>query len=313
MDVWGITLATLRRWYVFLPIMAVAVLLAMAAGRSANPEYEASGTMLLTPPRVSSQIANPFVNAQGASEAITVVLNGPDTRTKLDAEGFKGTVTVTSAARSSVVAMRSVASSPEEALQLIRSVIDIGAEELAQRQRTAGIKKGSSIGFQILAVPSITSIANDTAVRVQAVILVLGAVAGVTLSVLFDDIVGLIRRRRRRRQRPAVVETGGGTSELPAGEGSPAHEIEDQGARPSSEVDDASSDADVGEGDDTEPPEELDSRQIGDAAPEDDLRVGLGDDSVRDRPADDSLEVGGENRAKRLVDPKSNDSSRSSG
>ena len=69
MDVWGITLATLRRWYVCLPIVAVAVAMALLAGRSASPEYDATGTVMLTPPRVGSEIANPFINVQGASEA----------------------------------------------------------------------------------------------------------------------------------------------------------------------------------------------------------------------------------------------------
>ncbi len=80
MDVWGITLATLRRWYILLPVLAVAGLLALALGRSASPEYQATGTMMLTPPRSSSPIANPFVNAQSASEALTIILNGPQTR-----------------------------------------------------------------------------------------------------------------------------------------------------------------------------------------------------------------------------------------
>lgn len=217
MDVWGITLATLRRWYVFLPILAAAVLLALAVGRSANPEYEASGSMLLTPARSSSPIANPFVNAQGASEALTIILNGPETKTRLNDSGLTGTVTVSSASRSSVIAMRSVSTDPEKALALIDAVIDIASDELTERQQSAGIGPDSLIGLQVLAAPSITSVANDTAIRVQAVILGLGAVAGITLAVLFDDIVGLIKRRRQRRPvNPKPVAEGDAQDELTA-------------------------------------------------------------------------------------------------
>lgn len=198
MDVWGITLATLRRWYVFLPVMAVAVLLALQAGRSASPEYGATGSMLVTPPRVGSPIANPFVNAQGASEALTIILNGPETNARLQEAGFAGTVTVSSGSRSSVVTMRSVSPRAEDAVALIEAIVDIASDELVTRQRAAGIETDSLIGLQILAAPSITSVATDTAIRVQAVILAVGAVAGVTLAVLFDDIIGFIRRRRQR-------------------------------------------------------------------------------------------------------------------
>ncbi|BAK37878.1 hypothetical protein MLP_48640 [Microlunatus phosphovorus NM-1] len=200
MDVWGITLATLRRWYVCLPIVAVAVLMALLAGRTASPEYDATGTVMLTPPRVSSEIANPFINVQGASEALTVILNGPETAAQLDERGLTGGVIVTSGSRTSVIVMRSTAGDQANALGLIDAAIEIGEHELETRQDEAGIAKSSYIGMEVLAAPSITGIANDTAVRVQAVILGLGAVVGVTLAVLFDDIMGFIRRRRGERQ-----------------------------------------------------------------------------------------------------------------
>lgn len=207
MDVWGITLATLRRWYVFLPVLAVSVLLVLAAGQRASPEYEATGSIMLTPARTTSPIANPFVNAAGASEAITIILNGPETREKLTRTGRNGTVTVTSASRSSIVTMRSVSPDPESAVALIDTIIDIASEQLAERQRSAGLERESSIGLQVLAAPSITAVASDTALRVQAVILVLGLTVGVTFSVLFDDILGLIRRRRKGRRQRVMNES----------------------------------------------------------------------------------------------------------
>lgn len=216
MDVWGITLATLRRWYVCLPIVAVAVAMALLAGRSASPEYDATGTVMLTPPRVGSEIANPFINVQGASEALTVILNGPETEAQLDERGLVGTVIVTSGSRTSVMVMRSTARSQEDALSLIDAAIEIGGHELETRQEEAGIAKNSYIGMQVLAAPSITGVANDTAVRVQAVVLALGAVIGVTLAVLFDDIVGFIKKRRGQPSRPREKRGRRGKNREPA-------------------------------------------------------------------------------------------------
>lgn len=218
MDVWGITLATLRRWYVFLPIVAASVLLALSVGRGADPEYTATGSIMLTPPRVGSPIANPFVNAQGASEALVIILNGPETKARLADEGLNGAVTVSSGSRSSVLTMRSTSNTPEDAIALVDAVIDIASDELLVRQRSAGIESESLIGLQILAAPSITSVANDTALRVQAVIVAIGMVAGVTLAVLFDDIVGLIKRRRQSRPERPKHKRGSSLDETEPGQ-----------------------------------------------------------------------------------------------
>lgn len=209
MDVWGITLATLRRWYVCLPVLVAAGLLALAAGQSASPEYEATGTAMYTPPRLtpdreSPTIANPFSNEEGANSAITVVLNGPSTREAIAELGLDGTVTVSQTARSPIFTVRAVSSDQATALAIVDEVIDIASDELTARQTEAGIVAQYSIGLHVLAAPSITDIDNNTAIRVQAVILALGAAAAVTLAVLFDDIVGLIRRRRQRRRSSAA-------------------------------------------------------------------------------------------------------------
>ena len=205
MDVWGITLATLRRWYVFLPIIAVAGLLAYAAGLSSAPEYEATGTAMytparLTPDRSSQSIANPFVSEDGANGAITVILNGPDTAATLAKRGLDGTATTTAASRSPIFTVRALASDPETAIAIVNEVMTIASDELVTRQRDAGIDQKYMIGLQELAPASIKQVDNNTAIRVQAVILVLGAVVGVSLAVLSDDIVGLVRRRRQRRR-----------------------------------------------------------------------------------------------------------------
>lgn len=233
MDVWGITLATLRRWYVLLPILMVAAVMALAAGRNANPQYEATGTIMLTPPRTSSPIANPLVNAQSASDALAIVLNGPETKAQLEEHGLQGQVTISSASRSSIMMMRSTAGDPDTAVRLISVVVEIASEELVDRQAVAGIAPESFIGVQVLSAPAVSGVANDTALRVQAVILGVGAVGGVTLAVLFDDVVGMVRRyRARRREAKAAVKEAeakdAGADEVGEPDGSPAEDGEDR-------------------------------------------------------------------------------------
>jgi hypothetical protein len=216
-DVWGITLAVLRRWYVFIPIFALAVLAAVSAGRGVAPEYEASATAMLTPAPTQPTVANPLVNAQEANTAIGIVLNGPVAQLQVSDSGLTGSFAVTTAARSSVLTIVARSDkSAEDAVATTEAVLDVANQELKVRQEAAGIPAGSQIGLQVLSPPSLASVGTDGALRVQAIIVILGAAAALVVSVLFDDIIGFIRRRRqRRRGKSETAGVGVSTPALP--------------------------------------------------------------------------------------------------
>jgi hypothetical protein len=204
LDVWGITLAALRRWYVFIPILALSAFVAYSAGQGVAPEYEASATALLTPPPTQPTVANPFGNPDDANIAIGIVLNGPVAQLQVRELGLNGAFTVDTASRSAVLNIVARSDdSAEDAVATTVAVLDLASAELKSRQEAAGVPSTSLIGLQVLSPPHLSSVATQGALRVQAVILLLGAAAALVISVLFDDIIGLFRRRgsRRRRQK----------------------------------------------------------------------------------------------------------------
>src|SRR5699024_4611417 len=88
LDVWQITLATLRRWYIFLPLLALAGAAAYLAGEGVQPEYEVTGTALITPGREQAGIPNPYGGQNQANAAVAIVLNSTEARARVAAEGL---------------------------------------------------------------------------------------------------------------------------------------------------------------------------------------------------------------------------------
>lgn len=209
MDVWGITVAALRRWYIFLFILGLAVFGAYTVGKSVHPEYEASASALLTPPPTAAPVANPFANVDGANQAIAIILNGPGAEAAVAQQGLTPSFTVTSQARSSIFNIAVRGANPDKAVATTQAVLDIARRELMDRQTAGGVPEANQISMQVLSAPAITNVVTDGALRVQAVILVLGAAIALAVAVLFDEIVQWFRRRRRgKKAEPAVVSPG---------------------------------------------------------------------------------------------------------
>lgn len=209
MDIWGITLAVLRRWYVFVAIFGLSVGGAYYAGKGVQPEYIGSASALLTPAPTTAPVANPLGTQLDANGALLIVLNSAETVAAIEAMGYTSTYEVTATARTAVFSVDARGTSEADVLGTLNAVLTIAEDDLLQRQANGGVPAGNRIGMQELAAPSITEVETEGALRVQAVIVVLGGAIAVVLAVLFDDIVGLIRRRRSRREkRRAAADSG---------------------------------------------------------------------------------------------------------
>ncbi|WP_324649598.1 hypothetical protein [Georgenia sp. H159] len=199
MDVWRITVATLRRWYIFLPLLALTAGAVYAAGAGVQPEYEVSGSALITPGRTQSPVPNPYGGEQQASSAVAIVLNSTDVRTRVQEEGLVPDYEVSGQSRSTILSVTVRGESSDQAVATAQHVFELAVEELQDRQTNAGMPPSTQYGLDILAAPSLTNVVYDGKMQVQAVVGLLGASLAVLVAVLFDDIVGLYRRRRARR------------------------------------------------------------------------------------------------------------------
>ncbi len=199
MDVWRITVTAIRRWYVLLPLVALTVLLAWGVGQGVEEEFDVTGVTMLVPGRTISEIANPYGGPADANIAVAVVLNSPETRRQIDEQGLISLYEVTPQPNSSVMNFEVRGESSEVAVQTGTAVFEMAATELLERQTAAKIPSRSRYSIDVLQTPSVSDAVTDGKLRNMAVVGVLGFALSLVVTVLFDDIVGLVRRRRRPR------------------------------------------------------------------------------------------------------------------
>lgn len=212
MDVWQITVAALRRWYVLLPLLAVTVLMALAAGKGVNEEYVATGNLMVVPGRTIPPVPNPYGSPADASSAVSIVLNSVESRRQVAELDLSPDYEVMAESRTTILAFSVRSDSPATAVDTGNAVFELAADELDERQAAAGIPTRAQYGVVVLQAPSLTEVVNDGQRRNMVVVGVLGAGASLALAVFFDDVVGLVRRRRRRRRERNAKQAHEGTS-----------------------------------------------------------------------------------------------------
>lgn len=208
MDVWQITVAALRRWYVLLPMLALTVLLALAAGKGVKEEYVATGTLMVVPGRMIPNAPNPYGGPDDANNAVAIVLNSPEARRQVAEQGLASDYEVLPQSRSTIMAFTVRSESPSVSVDTGAAVFDLAAEELRDRQAAAGIRTGSQYSVDALQPPSLSEVVTEGKRRNIAVVGVLGAGVSLVVAVFLDDVVGLVRRRRRRQRGTKGLDAG---------------------------------------------------------------------------------------------------------
>lgn len=208
MDVWRITIAALRRWYVLLPLLALTAVGVMMSGSQAAPEYEAEASAMVAPERqVAEEVYNPYGSVSGAQQALSIILNSADARQQIADRGLEASYEIGAESRSSIFQLAVRSADATVARDTARAVIDLAADELKTRQDEAGLDEESQYTIDVLAAPALVGVVETSQLRTQAVIGALGVGLSVLIAVLFDDIIGLLRRSRvkRRRNRAAAA------------------------------------------------------------------------------------------------------------
>ena len=200
MDVWRITVAALRRWYVLLPLLGLTVLLVLGVGRGVKEEFDVTGATMIVPGQTLAEVPNPYGGPADANVAVGIVVNSPEARRQISEQGLIPGYEVSPQSRSNIMNFQVRGDTPQKAVETGIAVFRMAAVELRDRQTAAGIPLGAQYSIDVLQAPSVSAAVTDGKVRNMAVVGVLGAALSLLVAVLFDDIVGLVRRYRRRRQ-----------------------------------------------------------------------------------------------------------------
>lgn len=208
MDVWAITLAALRRWYVFLPLLAMTVLAALWVGSRAPEHYQSTSTVVLVPGAETTEIDNPYGGISETANVLEIVLGSTATRDDIEARGLSPDYVIDTRSQSRIVDLVVTGDTEELSLGTMDALIDLMGQELVTRQSAVGIPEDAQLVVQILQEPAITEVVADGQLRNMAVVGIIGAALSLLAAVLFDDLLGLGRRwvsRRRQRGSPAAM------------------------------------------------------------------------------------------------------------
>jgi len=212
MDVWRITLAALRRWYILLPLLALTGWGVMVVGNGFHPQYEVHATAMMTPGSTENMVPNPYSGLDDANQAVTIVLNSAESHGQIASQGLSTDYEVMADSRSTIMQMTIRADDPDVAINTGNALLDLASSDLTERQTEAGLAKSSQFSLSVLAAPSVINVVYDGKLRTQAIVGLLGASIALVIAVLFDDIVGFVRRRRALR-RDRKVESGAAVGE----------------------------------------------------------------------------------------------------
>lgn len=200
MDVWAITVAVLRRWYVFLPLLILSVLAALFVGSRAPEQYQVRATVVLVPGPEPTEIPNPYGGLGETGQILQILLASTATREDFEERGLDHEYQVEALRDTHMVTMRVTADSEQVALDTAGAMIEFMSERLAARQDEANLPEGSQTSVDVLEAPVVTGTVSEGRTRNMAIVGVAGAALSLLVAVLFDDVVGLLRRRRRQRE-----------------------------------------------------------------------------------------------------------------
>lgn len=213
MDVWGLTVAAMRRWYVLIPLLVVSLAFAyvIGSGSDSQSEHEVDGAVvLLAPPSVPVPTgANPYAGSS-AAQLLTIQATSSATREAFREEGLSDDYRIFYESRSPVISLTVSAGSEQLALDTGEGVVAYLRTTLADSQEELGVDEPDRVTLGVVDAPDVVNPVEAGAMRLTAVIGVLGIVLSFAIAVFVDAV---FTRRKSR--------TLAGTTDAPQSDSEP--------------------------------------------------------------------------------------------
>lgn len=233
MDIWTVLKACARRWYVFVPLLALTVGFGYSQMRSTPPTYLATSTATLTGPALvpgdePGEVIelNPFESLGGSLNATTKVLvalmDASDKRDQFYEQGVTADYEVFQ--DEAVVYFDVAGGDPDEVVASAARLVELLDVELANLQGRAVEAPESRVRAVAVALPSSAVEDPVGGIRVFAVIAALGLAVAVAAALVTDAVA---QGRRRRAGLTAADRSVGPAHARPAERG--GHRAHDAG------------------------------------------------------------------------------------
>ena len=219
MNVWGVLSVVWRRWFIFVPLFAVAVAVAVIIPKDSKPAYTIESIVLVQAPtsehqqqpgstNVVTRPVNPLLTGDGglapAANLLAKVMNAGTTYGVVADTGYTGSYVVISTDRQPFLTIDTTSTDKAAAVAANHKLFDLIRAEIDKRQ-AATINDPTqtvTLGYVTKDEPRI---GQTSKLRVAAVLFLAGLLIALTLTVAVDAILTSRRRRRTPRARSTVA------------------------------------------------------------------------------------------------------------
>lgn len=206
MDLLQLMRVTVRRWYVAGPVFLVAALLSLFMSGQIQPEYQATGSVLLvgpgTPPTAvtgleAEDLLNPYLSFSGSlnttADALVLAMSTDDVADHLTENQLSPDFLVSVDRRSPVLTLTATSQDPETAANTVARLTELLIEELKRRQDVAGAPEGQRISVTPLST-NLSGPDGTERTRVRLLVAGLGAALSVAAASVYDSATTARRR-----------------------------------------------------------------------------------------------------------------------
>jgi len=190
----------LRRWYIVVPGIVVAIAVAIGAWTVIKPDYERTATQLLLPGTTSiPEAGNPYLFLGGLSQAADVLVTAMSADNELDPiladhPGAKIEVTRDPATSGPMVLTTVTAGSDQEAGEMIHAAVSQTEDALGNLQDVDGITTDNRIGIKTITIDQQSTLQQKNRLLSVAV----AAIVVLLLTFVVASLVDGLSTRRRR-------------------------------------------------------------------------------------------------------------------
>jgi hypothetical protein len=219
MDLFTILGATFRRWYVTLPVMLLAGILAYQSYQSVPAVYSSSVSVTVLAPvappppppdPVTGEVvepyeANPYSGPNLAAAVLARNLNSASFEDALGLDPERNqTIEADPSRNDPIIQVIATAESPQAVVAILEEVTVRAATILDAFQAEAGATDGARYNLAPAVPTDVVEDVTPSRFRTAGAIVVIGFGVAAALSTLLD----MILERRRTAQRPAATEAG---------------------------------------------------------------------------------------------------------
>lgn len=216
MDVWGAILVLIRRFYLTVPIAALALFGGYAYAHGVAPEYHASSSVVILGPTAAATNdknappapANPYATMNLTTLLTTLQIDATNQQTlsAIVAAGGTTNFTMGTVNKSSVVVITATSSDPKQAVTTAGEIVNLLRADLANRQKPYTTQQVYQVTAQVIGAPALQAPDTKARTRAEAIAIGTGLVITIILVLVIDAMLDKRARQRRRRERSNAVD-----------------------------------------------------------------------------------------------------------